>query len=209
MMRCDHYLWKKQNHSQSLVRLSFICLFHQFTLMFPIALQYDTKIHHLLLQPEITYGRNDKVVTNWQSMKAKKALRFAYSVVSHRMILLVMQRSIAKPWTEMCESTANALSIIDIECPARILFRFIFSTMLRQPETHWTSIFFSYEYIWTTKTDRLICRIYFLYCVMLELPTNTINHDKSAIFCFSFSSLSPFFCLIFNNIRVHKAKSAF
>lgn len=72
MMRCDHYLWKKQNHSQSLVRLSFICLFHQFTLMFPIALQYDTKIHHLLLQPEITYGRNDKVVTNWQSMKARK-----------------------------------------------------------------------------------------------------------------------------------------
>lgn len=119
MMRCDHYLWKKQNHSQSLVRLSFICLFHQFTLMFSIALQYDTKIHHLLLQPEITYGRNDKVVTNWQSMKAKKALRFAYSVVSHRMILLVMQRSIAKPWTEMCESTANALSNIDIECPAR------------------------------------------------------------------------------------------
>lgn len=92
---------------------------------------------------------------------------------------------------------------------ARILFRFIFSTMLRQPETHWTSIFFSYEYIWTTKTDRLICRIYFLYCVMLELPTNTINHDKSAIFCSSFSSHSPFSASFLITLEFIKQKALF
>lgn len=89
----------------------------------------------------------------------------------------------------------------------------IFGNALRQPEFHWTSIFFfaplKLIYIQTTKTDRLICRFFLLYyCVMLELPTNAINHDKSAIFGFYFSFLFTFSLIlsfIFNNVRVHKA----
>lgn len=87
-------------------------------------------------------------------------------------------------------------------CVQNVVFRFEFANISfkyngrrpidRYSHIHWHSIFYVFIQYKPHKhrnthiqTKRLICR--FFHCVMLELPTNTINHDKSAIFCFSFS----------------------
>lgn len=167
--------------------------------------------------------------SNWQSIKERERKRkrkksrvpqFVYSATFHHMNLLVMQRSTEKPSKEIFESTAITILTIGIEYPVwwdswntREYCSVSGSNNVTTTggSLNW-HIFTNIKYHIQKTMTHIKCRIF--YCVMLKLPTNTINHSKS-VFCSSLSFLLLSFAVYlsfsyhFNNIRVHKAKSAF